>query len=274
MAGSNSNIDRHELKTFLDQKADYYNSTSFISTDPIQVPHLFKDPCDIEIAAFLTATIAWGQKITIISNAQRLLSMMGDEPCVFLRDAGEEDMKIFLPFVHRTFNGMDCIYFIRALQRIVLEYGGLRTLFEASFTRHGEMRQVISDFREAFFTIGEPGHAAKHLADPSRGASGKHLPDPLKGSAAKRINMFLRWMVRRDRKGVDFGLWEGIPMKALYIPLDIHSGTVARKLGLLRRKQNDWRAVEELTGVLREFDQEDPVRYDFALFGLGSFEKF
>ncbi len=262
MAGSNHSIHTRELKTFLDQKADYYNAPSFIPTDPIQVPHQFSDPCDIEIAAFLTATIAWGRKVSIIENARKLISLMGEEPCAFLMEAGEEDMKRFLPFVHRTFNGMDCIYFIHALQRVYREYGGLGRLFGMEFTRHGDLFHAMVEFRRTFFAIGDPGRTSRHVADPSRGAG------------SKRLNMFLRWMVRRDGRGVDFGLWRAIPMHALYIPLDIHTGTVARRLGLLHRRQNDWKAVEELTEVLRKFDPEDPVRYDYALFGLGSFEEF
>ena len=251
-----------DLKEFLDLKADQYNRPAFIQTDPIQVPRQYTEEPDIEISAFLTATLAWGQKITIISSARKLLSRMPGGPYHFLMEAGEEDLEAFLPFVHRTFNGYDCIYFLKSLRYIYRNYGGLRGIFENSFKKQGDLRDSMAEFRRLFFAHSDPGRSSKHVADVNRGAS------------AKRLNMFLRWMVRRDKAGVDFGLWKGIPMHALYIPLDIHTGNVARKLGLLTRKQNDWGAVTELTARLRDFDPEDPVRYDYALFGLGSFEKF
>ena len=250
------------LKSFLDEKADQYNAVHFIGTDPIQVPHQYSDPKDIEIAAFLTAILAWGQKATIISKAGELLSMMQGGPCEFITECSEEQLNRFLPFVHRTFNGLDCIYFLKALQQIYLHHGGLQSIFERAYQYHGDLFGAIVEFRKIFFQFAEPGRTAKHLADPA------------KGSSAKRINMFLRWMIRTDNRGVDFGIWGGIPMDALYIPLDVHTGSVARKLGLLKRKQNDWPAVKELTERLRQFDPADPVRYDYALFGLGSFERF
>ncbi len=262
MASSSLSPERRDLKEFLDQKADLYNTTAFIETDPIQVPHQYHDPRDIEISAFLTATIAWGQKTTIIGNSRRLMSMMPGGPYHFVTTAGKAELERFLPFVHRTFNGLDCIYFLKSLKRIYEQHGGLREVFETSFATTGELSSSIIHFRELFLGYAEAGRTKKHVADISRGASGK------------RINMFLRWMVRSDDPGVDFGIWSGIPMRALYIPLDVHTGNVARKLGLLQRKQNDWKAVTELTSILREFDSVDPVRYDYALFGLGSFEKF
>jgi uncharacterized protein (TIGR02757 family) len=262
MARSIPNIGFTELKSFLDEKADCYNTRDFIGTDPIQVPHQFSQNADIEIAAFLTATIAWGQKPTIIRNAGKLLSGMPGGPQEFILNASEEDLNSFLPFVHRTFNGIDCIYFLKALANIYRHHGGLRELIESQYARHGDLFRSMLHFREVFFLFAPPGRTSKHLANIGNGASGK------------RLNMFLRWMVRRDKMGVDFGIWDGIPMHALFMPLDVHTATVARKLGLLTRKQNDWKAVMELTGRLREFDPEDPVRYDFALFGLGSFEKF
>jgi len=262
MDGSSNKNSFIELKEFLDDKANLYNSSNFIKSDPIQVPHLFSDQRDIEISAFLTATISWGRKATIISNARKLISWMPGGPYEFLITLKENDLMRFLPFVHRTFNGMDCIYFLKALRNIYLNRGGLREIFEGSYRRYGDLALSISEFRKIFFQSGDPGRTIKHISDPGKNAS------------AKRINMFLRWMVRRDRNGVDFGIWKGIPMKALYIPLDVHTGNVARKLQLLERKQNDWKAVEELTNKLIEFDMEDPIRYDYALFGLGSFEKF
>lgn len=262
MGRSKSKIFKDELKEFLDLKSDLYNSVEFIESDPIQVPHQFDDPRDIEIAAFLTATIAWGQKITIISNAKKLISWMPGGPHEFLISADEDDLSVFFPFVHRTFNGVDCIYFLGALKRIYSEEGSLQDLFEGAFRRHGDIAEAIKEFRKIFFQYADPGRTAKHI------------PDLANNASAKRINMFLRWMVRRDTKGVDFGIWTGIPMEALYIPLDVHTGRVARKLQLLERKQNDWKAVVELTRKLQELDRNDPIRYDYALFGLGSFEKF
>ena len=262
MAGLMDESTRFELKEFLDEKADLYNSVSFIDTDPIQVPHLYSDLRNIEISAFLTATISWGQKATIIRNARKLISWMPGGPYDFLTSAGDKDFARFLPFVHRTFNGIDCVYFLKALKNIYINWGGLKEIFEESYQSHGDLARSIMDFRKIFFQSGDPGRTSKHV------------PDLDKNSSAKRLNMYLRWMVRRDKKGVDFGIWNKIPMNALYIPLDVHTGNVARKLSLLHRKQNDWKAVAELTARLREFDQDDPIRYDFALFGLGSFEKF
>jgi len=255
-------MDSVDIKDFLEAKAALYNAPAFIETDPIQVPHYFNKREDIEIAAFLTATIAWGLKATIISNANKLMSWMPGGPHNFLLTAEEKDLDIFIPFVHRTFNGMDCIYFLKALQYIYRKEGGLKEVFEESYQKEGDLALAVIRFRKLFFSIGDPGRTAKHVPH-------------LSGNAArKRFNMFLRWMVRRDQKGVDFGIWGRIPMHALYIPLDVHTGSVARKLGLLQRKQNDWKAVVELTDRLKEFDPVDPVKYDFALFGLGSFENF
>jgi len=262
MASSYLNPKQLDLKEFLDEKADLYNTSAFIETDPIQVPHQFSEERDIEISAFLTASIAWGQKTTIISNAHKLLSWMPGGPYEFIMTADEDDLERFVPFVHRTFNGLDCIYFLRSLKYIYLHHGGLKGVFEKSFRDSGDLQFSMAEFRRLFLMHADPGRTSKHVADVSR------------GSSAKRINMFLRWMVRRDERGVDFGLWRDIPMNALYLPLDVHTGNVARKLGLLHRKQNDWKAVAELSSRLREFDPDDPVRYDYALFGLGSFEKF
>jgi uncharacterized protein (TIGR02757 family) len=256
------NIGHEELKEFLEEKTDQYNSVAFIENDPIQVPHQFSLKEDIEISAYLTAAIAWGQKTTIINNAKRLISYMSGGPYEYLMSASDDDLSRFLPFVHRTFNGIDCIYFLKALKYLYKNHGGLSGVFENSYSRHGDLAMAIIQFRNLFFQLSDPGRTSKHVADLSRNASGK------------RLNMFLRWMVRRDNKGVDFGLWNKIPMHALYIPLDVHSGRVARKLGLLNRNQNDWKAVSELTASLRLLDAADPVRYDYALYGLGSFEKF
>lgn len=262
MAGWSGSLDRQTLKEFLDEKADLYNSAAFIGTDPIQVPRQYTDTEDIEISGFLTAILSWGRKATIISSARALLSMMPGGPHHFISTSGDGDLERFHSFTHRTFNGTDCIYFLKSLRHIYREHGGLGQVFRQGYQRHGNLKEAIMSFRESFFAHREPGRTSKHL------------PDVGNNSAGKRMNMFLRWMVRRDSRGVDFGIWDAIPMQALYVPLDVHSGSVARKLGLLNRRQNDWKAVEELTGRLREMDPADPVRYDFALFGLGSFEGF
>jgi uncharacterized protein (TIGR02757 family) len=251
------------LFDFLETKADQYNNTAFIESDPISIPHLFQKKEDIEISAFLTATIAWGQRTTIISNARRLMLLMDDNPYDFITEADSSDLKRFSSFVHRTFNGEDVMFFLQSLQNIYKNNEGLEKLFTQPIQRKGsDAKDGLLNFRKVFFSISYPHHTARHIADVS------------KGSAAKRLNMFLRWMVRNDKRGVDFGIWKGIGANQLYCPLDVHSGQVARKLGLLNRSQNDWKAVEEHTGALRTFDPNDPVKYDFALFGLGVFEKF
>lgn len=250
-----------ELKTFLDEKADLYNNPNFIESDPILVPHRFTTKEDIEIAAFLTASIAWGNRKTIIANALKMIGMMGNSPYDFVLSHAPTDLQRLESFVHRTFNGTDMVTFVKALKNIYFNHGGLENVF-AKNRRENSMQQGISEFRNTFFETDHPQRTRKHISD------------PLNNSAAKRINMFLRWMVRNDNKGVDFGLWESIPMAALSCPLDVHSGNVARKLGLLARKQNDAKALQELDANLRLMDAADPVKYDFALFGLGVFEKF
>lgn len=251
-----------DIKDFLELKAAQYNSKLFISTDPIQVPHQFSMKEDIEIAGLLTATIAWGQRPTIIRNASRLVDMMPGGPYAFITGHRPEDLESFLRFVHRTFNGLDCVYFLRALQQVYSIHGGLEQVFTEGYISEGTIYGALKRFRQVFFEAGPAGRTTRHVSDVTA------------NSAAKRLNMFLRWMVRQDTRGVDFGLWKRIPAAALMIPLDVHSGSTARKLGLLTRKQNDWKAVEELTTNLRNMDGQDPVKYDYALFGLGVFEKF
>lgn len=252
----------NDIKAFLDQKAARYNTIAFIDSDPILVPHMFALKEDIEIAGLLTATLAWGQRTTIIRNATRLVGMMPGGPHAFITGHRPEDREPFLHFVHRTFNGLDCAYFLETLQRIYKEHGGLEQVFTTGYRKEGTVYGALNSFRECFFTAGLPGSTSRHVSDVTS------------NSAAKRLNMFLRWMVRQDHQGVDFGLWTGIPPSDLMIPLDVHSGNTARKLGLLQRRQNDWKAVEQLTARLRDFDRDDPVKYDYALFGLGVFEKF
>jgi uncharacterized protein (TIGR02757 family) len=253
-------LNKGELKEFLDEKADKYNRPFFIESDPISVPHRYSKKEDIEIAGFLSATIAWGQRTTIIKNANKLMNLMDDSPYEFIIKAKEKDLLKFEGFVHRTFNSTDVVFFIRALQNIYLKHGGLENVFN-THEKNDILKHSIIHFRNVFFSIPYPPRTKKHISNPED------------NSSAKRICMYLRWMARKDKKGVDFGLWK-LPSKHLMCPLDVHSGNVARKLGLLKRTQNDWKAVEELTAKLREMDPKDPVKYDFALFGLGAFEKF
>jgi uncharacterized protein (TIGR02757 family) len=252
---------KQELIDFLNEKADFYNRPDFITSDPIQVPHLFTKKEDIEISGFLSATIAWGNRKMIINNALRLMHLMDNSPYDFIINHNSSDLKGLQGFVHRTFNDDDLLYFVSALRHIYLTHGGLEAVFKGD-GQGCEIQTSISKFKEIFFEL-------PHLS-----RTQKHVSDPLKGSAAKRINMFLRWMVRKDDKGVDFGIWESISPSVLSCPLDVHSGNVARKLGLLTRKQNDAKALKELDDNLRLMDAKDPVKYDFALFGLGVFEKF
>ena len=238
-----------------------YNHPSFLESDPIQIPHQFKKKEDIEISAFLTATIAWGNRKSIINNAQRLMEAMDQTPYDFVLNHSETDLEKLIGFVHRTFNGTDVQYFMKSLRNIYNEHEGLETVFTKNQAMD-TLQPTISKFKEVFFEL------------PHEQRTTKHVSDPLKGSAAKRINMFLRWMVRDAATHVDFGLWKGIPAAKLSCPLDVHSGNVARKLKLLNRKQNDGKALAELDNALRKLDAADPVKYDFALFGLGVFEKF
>ena len=254
-------MNKKDLKEFLDNKVEQYNNPKFIESDPIQIPHQFSIKEDVEIAAFLTATIAWGKRQMIIKNSNRMMEIMDNSPFDFVKNHSETDLEKTIPFVHRTFNGADFSFFVKSLQNIYQHHNGLEGVF-SQFPDDQNNKQVIHNFKKVFFEI------------PHQDRTTKHVSDPIKGSASKRINMFLRWMVRRDNTGVDFGLWKSIPMSKLSCPLDVHSGNVARKLGLLARKQNDWKALEELDASLRKLDANDPTKYDFALFGLGVFEKF
>ncbi|NAS30486.1 TIGR02757 family protein [Flavobacteriaceae bacterium R38] len=254
-------LTKSQLKEFLNLKVSEYNNPRFIAFDPIQIPHQFTQKEDIEIIAFLTATIAWGNRKSIINNASKLTELMGNAPYDFVCNHQDNDLIPLESFVHRTFNGIDLIYFIKSLQNIYKNHQGLENLFAKNATKDS-LQNSIHDFKKVFFEL-------PHLPRTT-----KHVSDPLKGSAAKRINMFLRWMVRKDNAGVDFGIWQSIPTSKLSCPLDVHSGNIARKLGLLKRKQNDAKALLELDTNLRKFDALDPVKYDFALFGLGAFEKF
>jgi uncharacterized protein (TIGR02757 family) len=265
-----------ELYEFLEENYERYNRPDFIASDPVSVPRQFSKKQDIEIAGFLAATIAWGQRPTIIRNANELMKRMDHAPHEFILNHTKKDLLQFKKFKHRTFNGVDCVFFIKSLQNIYKKNISLEDAFTPlpRFGRGGSLdkvktggevygvRSAITNFRKIFFSIPHPHR------------TGKHVSNPKANSACKRLNMFLRWMVRNDKRGVDFGIWKNIKMSELMCPLDVHSGNVARKLGLLARKQNDWQSVEELTSRLRAFDPNDPVKYDFALFGSGVSEKF
>ena len=251
---------RAELKEFLDEKVTEYNTPRFIETDPIQIPHLFHKKEDIEIAGFLTATIAWGNRKSILNNAEKLMRLMDMSPYDFILNHEPGDLEDLNGFVHRTFNCTDLRYFIKALKNIYTEHGGLEKIFE-EYSARETLQPAIHQFKSVFFEL------------PHEKRTEKHVSDPLKNSAAKRINMFLRWMVRTDTVGVDFGIWKNLSPALLSCPLDVHSGNVARKLGILKRTMNDAKALAELDDNLRKMDREDPVKYDYALFGLGAFEK-
>jgi uncharacterized protein (TIGR02757 family) len=252
---------KSEIIDLLEQKYLQYNNPQFIESDPISVPHMFVSKQDREISGFFAATLAWGQRITIIRNASLLMKLMDDAPFDFIMNFGENDLKPMKKFVHRTFNFSDLTTFLFALKNIYQVHGGLEKVIALGL-KSGDMGKAIAYFRSVFFEIPHSSRTVKHISNPMAGAS------------AKRLNMYLRWMVRRDNKGVDFGIWKTIDPSRLYCPLDIHSARVARSLGFLLRKQDDWKSVEELTDNLRIMDPIDPVKYDFALFGLGVFEKF
>ena len=254
-------LKRHELKEFLDEKVDFFNRPSFIELDPISIPHQFTEKHDIEIAGFLAATIAWGNRKMILRNANRIMELLDHSPYEFIMNSSDGELEVVGNFVHRTFNSTDLLYFLKALQHIYRNKGGLEFIFKTYHTIDS-LQPAIHELHKIFFEL------------PHEKRTQRHVSDPNKGSAAKKLNMYLRWMIRRDNNGVDFGIWDSISPSILSCPLDVHSGNVARKLGLLKRKQNDAKAVAELDGVLRRFDSDDPVKYDFALFGLGAIERF
>jgi len=250
-----------EIKEFLDEKVVQYNQPFFIENDPVSIPHRYIRKEDIEVSGFLTATIAWGNRKSIIQNACALMEKMGDCPFDFVMSATDQQLKK-LVFVHRTFNSDDLKGFILCLRNLYVHNGGMQHVFE-THAREDTLQPAISAFKRIFF---ETDHLPR---------TEKHVSDPMQGSSAKRINMMLRWFVRQDNKGVDFGIWNGkLQPSQLSLPLDVHTGNIARKLGILSRKQNDAKALQEIDGVLRQFDPVDPVKYDYALFGLGAVEKF
>ena len=251
----------NQTKVLLDEAYERYARPEFIENDPIQVPRSFADRENAEVIGFLTATIAWGQRKSIINNAWKLVDLMDRAPHDFVLNATEQDLDRLDRFVHRTFNGVDLRHFVIGLRHVYAEYYGLEQAFLLNGTEKAPTNwsaaEGISLFKQRFF---EPVHERR---------TQKHVADPAKGSNAKRINMFLRWMVRPNNRGIDMGHWKRISTSALLVPLDVHTGRVGRDLGLLHRKQDDLKAVLELTERLREFDPVDPVRYDIALFGMG-----
>lgn len=254
-------MNENDIFDFLNQKADEYNHPDFILLDPISIPHQFSLKQDIEISAFFASTIAWGNRKSIITSAEKIIDFMGNSPYDFVLNAKEKDFKkLQNKAVHRTFSGEDFKQFVFNLQRIYHEHESLEDLF---LLKKGEenYHHSIERFRNEF--LGEIPHR-----------SHKHVSSPYKNSASKRLMMFLRWMVRKDKKGVDFGIWENLPQQYLSIPLDVHTANISRKLGILERKQNDWKAVEELDVVIRKYNVEDPAVYDYALFGLGVTKEF
>ena len=244
-----------ELKEFLDFKAEFYENPSFIVDDPIQIPHRFETKEDIEISAFLISMISWGNRKSIIKSGENLLKLIEYQPYEFVMNFSEQD----LTFVHRTFNNIDLNFFLKSLQNIYQNHGGLEKAFDSNDSK---LISKISNFRNIFFTFSHEKRSEKHISN------------PLSGSACKRIIMFLRWMVRSNQKGVDFGLWNSIPKSCLMIPLDVHTGNIASKLGLIQTNKFSWKTNEELISILQKFDPIDPAKYDFALFGLGAYEKF
>lgn len=253
-------ISTDELKEFLDFKVQQYNKPSFIEQDPISIPHQFSTKEDIEISAFLTATISWGNRKAILKAANDLMGIMGDSPFDFVMNANSNQIKRATSFYYRTFNGSDLDYFILSLKNIYENHGGPELIFSNNANEF--LHDSITNFRSLFFELPHEERTKKHVSNPST------------GSASKRIHMMLRWLVRKDLNGVDFGIWKGISPSTLSIPLDLHSGNTARKLGLLSRIQNDLKAVVELDSICRKFDPNDPAKYDFALFGLGVNENF
>ncbi len=241
---------------FLEEACQRYNTVDFIANDPISTPHLFSKKEDIEIAGFVSALLAWGQRKTTIKKSRELMAMMDNEPFNFLSAAKESDFKHFLSFKHRTFDGSDCVTLLQALQHLYATHGGIEAVVSKGFSRGGAF-QAIEMLAQSLLEVPHMQRFRKHISRPSA------------GSAAKRINMYFRWMIRQDDSGVDFGLWKNVSPSLLVCPLDVHSGNVARKIGLLHRSQNDWKAAIELTEALKIFDPADPVKYDFALFGSG-----
>ncbi len=271
-----STTEEHALKQFLDNRILLYNTHGFIPADPISIPHRFSKKQDIEIAGFFAATLAWGNRTTIINNCARLIAWMDGAPHDFILNHQPEDLKPMLGFTHRTFNATDLLYFMETLQRHYRQHDSLEDAFTIGFSQppdtlnprlqSGESRwnacQALTAFHNYFFTGEYPNRTRKHISTPAR------------GSACKRLCMYLRWMVRKDKSGVDFGIWKRISSSQLICPLDVHVARVAHRLGLTMRPNADWRSAIELTETLRRWRPDDPAVYDYALFGLGAEERF
>ncbi len=254
---------KKDLQSFLDEKAQLYNESSFVDNDPILIPRSFQKKQDIEIMGLWTAILSWGQRKTIINKAKELVTLMDGAPHDFMLNHSEKDRKPFLNFKHRTFQSTDTLYFLEFFQKYYQNNESLEPAFSSHLKADDEtVEQALAGFHEQFFSL---EYAPKRTR--------KHVATPIRKSTCKRLNMFLRWMVRNDKNGVDFGIWKEIKPAQLLIPLDVHVDRIARMFGLIDRKQTDWLTVLELTKNLRQFDPNDPVKYDFALFGLGVIEK-
>lgn len=251
-----------QIKDLLEDKFNKFNQPSFIKNDPIVIPHSFSLKQDIEISGLFAAILAWGQRVTIISKCGELMNRMDNAPYAFIQHHQESDLKALLGFKHRTFNDTDLLYLVYFLQQYYRAHSTLEDAFTANNTISGQKERLMH-FYYLVFSLPEA---------PAR--TGKHISTPARKSACKRINMYLRWMVRKDNRGVDFGIWKNIKPADLICPCDVHVGRVGRKLGLITRPQTDWETATELTLHLQDFDPIDPVKYDFALFGLGIEEKF
>lgn len=250
----------NKLIEFLNTKVDEYNQPSFIKSDPISIPHLFTQKQDIEIAGFFAATFAWGNRTIIINKSKELMQLMHMQPYEFILNHTDNDLKSLQHFKHRTFNATDLLYFIEFLKYHYSQHKSLET----AFTKWGNsVEEMLTGFHHYFFSLEDAPNRTK-----------KHVATPYKNSNCKRLNMFLRWMVRQDNKGVDFGVWKKISLSQLICPIDVHVARVAKRFGLIHRKQMDWQTALELTAYLKTLDKNDPAKYDFALFALGVVEKF
>lgn len=258
--------DHNNLSSFLDEKVEQYNRPSFIPDDPVCIPHLFTGKADREIAGLFAALFAWGNRKTIITKSRELMRLMDNQPYAFCKNHSKQELKTLLQFKHRTFQATDLLYCISFLQQHYQSYNSLETAFFPGKLNEKDLSAVengLNHFYHRFFALPDaPQRTRKHIASPE------------KGSTCKRLNMYLRWMVRNDRKGVDFGIWKKVGPAQLICPVDVHVARVAKRFGLLQRKQVDWQAAQELTEMLRRMDPTDPVKYDFALFGLGVMEMF
>jgi uncharacterized protein (TIGR02757 family) len=251
------------LKEFLNRKVDEYNQPSFIERDPISIPHLFTKKQDIEIAGFFASIFAWGNRTIIINKSKELMKLMDNAPYQFIINHNEKDLKRLLQFKHRTFNVTDLLYFVLFLKHHYKQSNSLETAFSKWMNKKDDNIEIaLAGFHDYFFSLKDAPVRTK-----------KHIATPVRNSTCKRLNMYLRWMVRRDSRGVDFGIWKTISPSQLVCPVDVHVGRIARRFNLIQRKQTDWQTALELTSHLKQFDPDDPVKYDFALFGIGVTEK-